>query len=404
VPGAEQVRRDLLLDASEYYRRFIADAKGDPDQQSELAVVYGRLATLLDEVGTMEESLAAHEQTVKFLQQLAEQQPTSGHRQQLGVARNNLGMAYHRARDEKQAREQLNLAIDAQQSLTAADPLDEQFAADLATTYGNLGLVQLATKDIAAAEASFQAASERLQKLVERTPKSVAHLRRLAATYNNLAGLHSQRNPERAINLHHQAQRLQELAVNLDKSNFDLQRELGLTHQNLAAAAGRLERHSDAADEYARAIAVQTDLVRAVPAQQSFRRDLAVSYNNRGLAFSRMKQPRSASESFSHAAELQRQLLSVARDDAALHSSLASTLSNLGFALTQTAEVAAAKQAYEEAIAEQQQAVQLAPESSRYQALLAKHESLLAALVKNSPTRETGSGDETLDGPAETQP
>lgn len=398
VAGAEQVRRDLLLDASDYYRRFIETAQDDPAQQAELAVAYGRLASLLDDVGTPEESLAAHEQAVQFLNQLAEQQPTTENRQQLAVARNNLAMSYHRSGKAAPAREQLNQAIEALQALAAAEPRNEQFASDLATSYGNLGLVQQAAGETTAAEASFLAASERLQKLLGSAKNSVSYQRKLAANYNNLAGLHAQQNPQHAIELHQQAQQLQEAAAKVDAVDLDVQRELGLTHQNLGAAYAKLQRHLHAAEEYERASAIQSELVQASPAQQSFRRDLAVSHNNCGLAYTRMKQPAPAIQEFQQAADLHRHLVSMSREDAALHSSLGSTLSNLGVAFTQTADVDSAKKSFAEAIAAQQLAVQFAPENKRYQALLAKHEALLAALVQNSPT------DHTQEQPAVAQP
>lgn len=398
VVGAEQVRRDLLLDASDYYRRFIETAQNDPAQHAELAVAYGRLASLVDDVGTLEESLAAHEQAVQFLSQLAERQSTTENRQQLAVARNNLAMSYHRSGKAVPAREQLNQAIETQQALAATEPQNLQFASDLATSYGNLGLVQQAAGDTTAAEASFLAASERLQKLLGSARNSVSYQRKLAATYNNLAGLHAPQNPQRAIALHQQAQQLQEAAVKVEATNPDLQREIGLTHQNLGAAYAKLQRHLHAAEEYERAIAIQSELVQAAPAQQSFRRDLAVSHNNRGLAYARMKQPAPAIQEFQQAAELQRQLVSVSQEDAALHSSLGSTLSNLGVAFTLASDLGSAKKSFAEAITAQQRAVQLAADNDRYKALLAKHEALLAALVQNSPT------DHTQEQPAVAQP
>lgn len=382
VPGAEQVRHDLLVGATEHYRRVIESTQNDPSQRADLAIAYGRLASLLDEVGTAEESLAAHKQAVQFLTQIAA-------RQQLAVARNNLAMAYHRSGDGQRAREQLNQAIDTQQSLLATDPQDSQLAVELATSYGNLGLIQQAAGDDSAAEASFQAAGERLRKLLDAAPKSVVYRRRLAATYNNLAGLHSQQQPEAALAFHRQAQALQESALAVEDKNQELLRELGLTHQNLAAILSRQQHYSGAADEYERAIAYQREFVRLAPAQHSGRRNLVLSLNNRGLALSRMKQPVAAAAAFAEAAELQRLLSSELPDEAALHSSLGSTLSNLGVAQTQLGEAAAAQKSFTAAIAAQQHATQLAPENARYQDLLAKHETLLAALVQTSSTRNT---------------
>jgi tetratricopeptide (TPR) repeat protein/tRNA A-37 threonylcarbamoyl transferase component Bud32 len=378
VAGAEEVRRDLLLAASEYYRRFIADSQHDAALQTELAVAYGRLATLLDEVGTAEESLAAHQRAVGYLQQLVAKNSTTEARQRLAVAQNNLALALRRVGEFAAAGEQLQQAIGAQQTFCLQAPGNRQFAADLATSYSNLGLVQQAAGE-QAAEASFQNAVDQWSKLLATDADSPLYQQRLAAAYNNLASVPAKDNPRRAVGFYQQALALQQEVLHLQPTDEALQRELAMTHHNLAAAYSRLLQFREAATEYRQAIAIQTALVQRSPAQLSFRRDLAVSYNNLGLALSRQKQPAEAAETFQHAVTLQEQLLATFPADLQLLSSLGSTLSNWGIALSQAGDLTAAADKFSQAIAAQEQALQLTPDSQRVNELLNKHRSLLTA-------------------------
>lgn len=378
VAGAEEVRRDLLLAASDYYRRFIADSQHDPLLQTELAVAYGRLASLLDEVGTTEESLAAHQRAVNYLKKLETEHSTNEARQRLAVAQNNLALALRRAENFTDAIEQLQQAISTQHTLCVKSPGNRQFVAELATSYSNLGLVQqTAGNDLA--EAAFQQAVSQWSSLLTAEPESQLYQQRLAAAYNNLASVPANDNPRQAVQLYQQALALQQQVAKAHPSDENLQRELALTHFNLAVAYSRLQQHSDAAAEYREAIEIQSALVQRSPSQQSLRRELAVSYNNLGLALSRQKQAQQAAEAFQLAAQLQEQLLATSPAEPNLHSSLGSTLSNWGVALSQTGDLSAATKKFARAISAQEQALELAPDSARINELLTKHRTLLTA-------------------------
>ena len=46
VPGAEQVRRELLRETLAYYQNFVEEAQDDPNLRAEMALTYGRVAAL----------------------------------------------------------------------------------------------------------------------------------------------------------------------------------------------------------------------------------------------------------------------------------------------------------------------------------------------------------------------
>jgi len=67
--GLQPLRAELLREALDYYRRFLAQRKGDPAFALEAAIVQGNVGGILSEVGGPEEALeAAHEATVALEQ------------------------------------------------------------------------------------------------------------------------------------------------------------------------------------------------------------------------------------------------------------------------------------------------------------------------------------------------
>ncbi|WP_425614768.1 protein kinase [Anatilimnocola sp. NA78] len=373
VSGAEQVRRDLLLEASKYYRNFIRDAQHDSTLRTELALAYGRLATLLDEVGSRDEAIAAHQQAVTFLAETNDQR-------QLALARNNLALAFQRQGNLGGAAEQLSAAITLQQDLLADSPQPSARAIELATSFSNQGLVQQALEQPTLAEASFQAAIQLLQQRLDANSTDAEVLRPLAAAYNNLAGL-KQEQPAKAIDLHRQALRIQQQAARRNPADERLQRELALTHFNLASISSRLKLWSNAADEYQQASELQAKLVAHSPANLTYRRDLAISYNNLGLVHSRTQQPDNAEQAFVKSIEVQRPLIATAQATADDYSKLASSLSNYGVVLGKLGHHEQATAALAHAISLQQTAIELQPETVRFRNLLARHQSLHSSLV-----------------------
>ncbi|WP_254513030.1 serine/threonine-protein kinase [Anatilimnocola floriformis] len=372
IAGAEEVRRDLLLSACNYYRRFIADSQNDPALQTQLAITYGRLASLLDEVGTAQEALAAHQEAVGFLQQLSAREATPESRQRLAVAQNNLALALRRSDKFPEAKDQLDQAIRTQHALHTASPNNATYAAELAKSYSNLGLVQQDAENTAAAATAFQSSVDAWSSLVTADSQ---YQPKLAAALSNLAGVLAPQEPTRAIRLYERAIQLQ--TASATAGTIESLRELALTHHNLAATLSRSQQLPAATAAYRQAIEIQTAIVARAPAQVSLKRELAISCNNLGLVLTRQKDV-AAAASFAQAADLQTQLLASQPHDVSLLSNHGSTLSNWGVALSQRGDHAAAVEKLTAAVQFQERAHELAPDSERIETLLSKHRALLA--------------------------
>ena len=96
VPGASQVRRELLTETLQYYRDFAEQAKDDPQLQADLGLTYSKIAKLAAESGLNNDAIAAHESARDVYARLAAEEPGNrDHQRDLALCWNNLGRALH---------------------------------------------------------------------------------------------------------------------------------------------------------------------------------------------------------------------------------------------------------------------------------------------------------------------
>lgn len=287
VPGAGQVRRELLQDTLRYYQEFAEEAAADPTLQDDLALTYSKIGTLADEIGSTDEAIQSHERAVNLFRKLVEEEPEQvDYRRRLAMCENNMALTLRRAGRVAEARELYRKAITMQTELSGEGRLAETVS-DLALSYTNLGLLQTETDDIAKADESFREAIRLQEHLLDEDPENPDLLRKLAASYNNLS-IYLNADAEKAVDCYRTALKHQELAVAAAPDDLPLQSDWALTYNNLGAVLARRDEFADASESYEHAISIQQRLVAVAPTQKSYRRDLAVSYNNRGLMQSRL--------------------------------------------------------------------------------------------------------------------
>lgn len=76
-PELQALRRTLLAAALEYYQDFIDQARDDPSLQAQLAASHLRVATILAEIGSKNDALAALERARQLQEKLVHKQPTA---------------------------------------------------------------------------------------------------------------------------------------------------------------------------------------------------------------------------------------------------------------------------------------------------------------------------------------
>jgi hypothetical protein len=374
VPGADHVRRQLLEQTRRYYLDFIQEAKSDPLLRVDAAVTQGKIGTLLELLGSADESLAAHETAADILRELGAADPGDFRiQQQLALAENNFGLALRRLGKIDRARQQFEQAIRRQEKLLARQPRDSAVSAELAQTLCNLGLLQHETHQLSQSQASLQAAIDHFKPALASHPDAVQYKQGLAAALNNLAALYHNERPAESIRLHGQALALLRSATEANPKDLALRRNVASTLNNLGAALSSAQQPEAARAAYGQAIELREELTRLAPARASYRIDLAVSLNNFGMVQSRLGRTDDAEAMFRRSIELYGSLSKEFPANSAIQSSLGGVYNNLGILLERADQLEAAAGAFASAVNHQQVALQIAPDLPRCRELLVKH-------------------------------
>ena len=374
VPGSEGVRQRLLAEMLPYYREFAREAARDPALQSDLAVTFSKIGDLSDQIGSLDDAEAAYREARAILQRLCESQPAeSKHLRSLALCDNNLGQLLQKRGDDSAARHALERALSQQRVLAGRWPSAEH-RADLAATFGNLGLLANRGGDAKLAAAHFRSAIEIQESLRRENLQDDANLHHLAASYNNLAALFLRTQPTAASAWVERALTIQRGLVGRHPQQRAYQSDLALSFNNLGAIHARLDHETDALACFHDAAALQQRLVSVAPLVAAYRRDLAVTWNNLGMA--RMNAEgglAAAEESFGRALGLQQGLVAARPDDVTLQSGLGGVWNNLGLVHQKQGQLAEACDALERAIAIQAKVQERAATVAEFREALSKH-------------------------------
>ena len=261
VPGAEPVRRELLLDALDYYRQFVAEAHDDPQLRHELALAHFKSGVIAGRLGLAADAIAEYQAAQQLLAELVAVKPTSADfRAQLAVTHNNLALLLAGRGDVDAARKHYTAAITIQQRLADQDPGNPSFASQLAESQANLGMLLDQIGDAAAAEGALRRACDVLRPLAESRPDEPKYARNLAIACNNLSYVLRKRDPMAAETAAREAIAILEPLAANHPGEIQYQDDLALCYNNLAALESQSQRLDEAIEWHHRAIALQERL------------------------------------------------------------------------------------------------------------------------------------------------
>jgi tetratricopeptide (TPR) repeat protein/tRNA A-37 threonylcarbamoyl transferase component Bud32 len=374
VPGAEHIRQQLLDDTRRYYEDFVIETRGQPALRLDTAISYGKIGGLLEQLGSMPESLAAHEHAADILNDLAASQPADYRIQrQLAVCENNVALALRRLGKTSESWKAFQQAIRRQEKLVARSPRDADLEAELGQSLCNLGLLQHEAGQQSEATASLEAAIDHFTKVARTRPGHALDSQRLAGAYNNRAAVVLDDHPSEAAALHTQALKFLHAAAESSAHDLSLRRDIGVTLNNLGAALARARQTDAARQAYDEAITLRQELVSLAPARTSHQIDLAVSLNNSGMLEIRAGQFAAAQTRFWGAVGIYEDLRERFPASASIRSSVASVYNNLGIALERAEKLDDADAAFASAIEHQQAAAAAGSDARRCQELLVRH-------------------------------
>lgn len=337
LPGAEQVRFDLIKSQIAYYESFAEQAGGGvsrPDQ----AEAHSRLARLHDELGEEPAALAAYEEAESIYAKLvsggiADTKIVVDRFQNL----NRYGVALLRAGQPSKSQSMLAEAIASLEARFATHERPEwNLELQMALLQHNRGLAlsQLAPpENVTSAEKAFQNSLVLFDKLSDSQPDDSLVQRGHATALQSLGSfLAKQGNEKRLV----ESEQLLEQALReqIDLANkFDLEvrvsPDLAKTYLSLGDLRLRLQQPEKAATAFQEAIRLNQILTHISPAQPSYQRGLASSLSRLGHAFHRANNSVEAIQRFEQAVGHFRQLVAKFPSSQSLKMELATTLQNL---------------------------------------------------------------------------
>jgi eukaryotic-like serine/threonine-protein kinase len=373
IPGAESVRRDVLIEALGYYRQFANEAGNDPQLRQETALAHFRSAVIAAKLGAIDDAITEYQSAQKLLAELVSAEPQRTEpRAQLAVSHNNLGLLFAGRSETEQARLEYDKAIAIQEKLLREQPQNLAFAGQLAESEANLGLLLDQTGDTSGAERSLRAATSVLRPLADSNLNDPQPARNLAIACNNLSFVLRGHDAAAADKASREAIAILERLAQQPATGDDYGDDLALCYNNRAALASQNQKWEDAIGWHERAIALQDQMARKSPAVVRYRSDLAISLNNLGLAACRAGKTSEADAAFGRARELFSTLVHDYPDELAYRSSLAALLNNQALALAEVGRHADAVAIFPAAIKEQLKSRDRAPDSQTMRDLLSK--------------------------------
>jgi serine/threonine protein kinase len=405
VPGAERIRQSLQRDTLAYYQEFVAQATGDHQLRSELALTHSRIGVLIKELESAERSIPHFEKSAQVYREIVAESNSSPVLVR-GMAQNmnQLGLALFAASRTIEAKVAYEQAIKLQHELVAQSD-DVSLQTDLALTQSNLGLLLGQTGQVDMARAQLTVAVEHLTTATNQDDHDVLAGRGLAAALASLSSLSIDTDPGESIQLLELAIDHQ-LRITKDSPNrLKASSEIATTYDNLGGAYLGLGDPKKAAEAFTNAVKIQRRLHAIAPAVDRYRYDLAMCLNNLATALHKDGILRPAYDAANEAVSLQQTCLQHETPNAVSLSRLGVMFNNLGTSLEAMSETRRAAKAYQSAVDHQRSALTIDPETQQFQQYLLQHYSnLLRLQIDDQRWRDTESTGKAYRAAAMDQP
>jgi serine/threonine protein kinase len=278
--GLENLRKDLLLQAKEFYERFLSQQPDEPGLQTELGKGYARLGDILQTLGETAAAEANYGKAVAIFEALHRQEPDKPLSQHgLAESQRNLGALFRQTSRPEQAQLFLEQAVASAKNLAEGYENDADYQHALALAYNELGILWHDTNRFERAQEAHLQAIAIEEKLIRPQLAESAKYWDTLATSSGLLGTAYRRGGR-----HDKARAALERAVEICEKLAGAVPTEGLYQRSLALQAFDLGNFYLDADEpnkavppLERAVAIQEKLVRAHPDVVGYVADLANS-------------------------------------------------------------------------------------------------------------------------------
>jgi tetratricopeptide (TPR) repeat protein len=187
--GLEKLRRDLLLQAKEFYERFVDRQPGEPALQAELGNGHARLGDILQALGDTAAAEGHYARAVEIFEDLARREPgEAGHRRRLAQCQRDLGRLFLGTSRPGQAQPLLEQAVATAERLGGEHADDAEYQHDRVLAWDALGGLWRHTNRPGRAEEAYRRAVAVAEELVrEHADPGGKHRSVLAASAGHLA-------------------------------------------------------------------------------------------------------------------------------------------------------------------------------------------------------------------------
>jgi serine/threonine protein kinase/tetratricopeptide (TPR) repeat protein len=178
--GLENLRKDLLLGAKEFYERFINQQPAERGLQADLGSAYARLGDILSMLIETEAAEANFAKAIVIFEELTRREPEDPeHQHKLTVTQQSLGHLYVDTRRPEKARTTLEQALALANNLAGTHPNEAEYQYSLASCYSELARLWNVLNRIENRQESVQNAIAIVERLVREHPDRSGRYRKL---------------------------------------------------------------------------------------------------------------------------------------------------------------------------------------------------------------------------------
>jgi tetratricopeptide (TPR) repeat protein len=198
------------------------------------------------------------------------------------VALNDLGNVQQAQGDLAAALTSYQASLAIAERLAKADPGNASWQGDLSVSYEKIGDVQQAQGDLAAALTSYQVALAIRERLAKADPGNAGWQRDLSVSHNKVGDVQQAQGDLAALTSYQAGLAIIERLAKADPGNAGWQYDLGISNERIGdvmVAQGNL---ADALGAYQAKFSIIDRLAKADPGNAGWQRDLSVSYEKIG--------------------------------------------------------------------------------------------------------------------------
>ncbi len=295
LPGSMPARQIIVSRAIDYLQSLDRDAGDDIGLLIEMASAYDRIGTLqgnpyLSNLGDVRGALESYREAM-HLRQRALQQAAAGSdlertiKHDIGESHDQKGDLLGWMGEPEKAREQFEQAYEIRLQLLADSPNDLGLIRAVAVSEFKLGEHARANGELDQARSHFGRAVTAFRRLHRFEPDNAVYLDTLGIVVQALGDLEGRINPDQALVHFRESYDLSQRRLELTPDLFRARRGHMISLSRIGSALDWLERHEEAIPVHQQVIALTHQLLDEDPDNRQLQRDMAVADNKLAASY-----------------------------------------------------------------------------------------------------------------------